>query len=85
MLELPCTKFIVCVVCCVQIYPSDFGLERMANEEIEGPVELTKDDGGDVETTEACKLLLETNMMCNMAVVCWYRLFCFHLNTCVLQ
>ncbi|XP_065890396.1 ESF1 homolog [Dysidea avara] len=40
------------VIVSVMIYPSDFGLERMANEEIEGPVELTKDDGGDVETTE---------------------------------
>jgi len=40
---------------CVQIYPSDFGLERMANEEIKGPVELTRDEddiGDDDETTE---------------------------------
>jgi len=37
----------------VQIYPSDFGLERMANEEIKGPVELTEDDDdNDAETTE---------------------------------
>lgn len=35
----------------VKIYPSDFGLQRMAVEEIEGPVELTRDKSDD-ETTE---------------------------------
>lgn len=50
---LVCTTFYMCL--CVQIYPSDFGLERMANEEIKGPVELTRDEddiGDDDETTE---------------------------------
>ena len=31
----------------VTIYPSDFGLERMSQEDIAGPVELVEGGGGD--------------------------------------
>lgn len=34
-----------CIVS-VTVYPSDFGLERLANEEIEGPVGLEGMEGG---------------------------------------
>ena len=29
----------------VSVYPSDFGLERLAQEDIQGPVGLTSDSG----------------------------------------